>query len=241
LPQSQQAPLHWWRPRQPPPPRPRPPRAPPDLPCPAQHQKRPPLTRARRPHPSDERIHEKINQRTSWAFNPAMFTIVDACIIGGQSRLTQAAQPTPGSEQPDAQARARVLAVEGIEFLEQERWVEAQARLSQAYALFQAPTVAVLEARALEQLGRLNEAYARYRQASELPINRASPKAFRRAVAQAQQEQTRLDSIIPTLAVRLSAPGSEQTIQVNGKPLRKAEWGKPQRLDPGAYTMEALD
>jgi hypothetical protein len=90
-------------------------------------------------------------------------------------------------------------------------------------------------------MGRLNAAYERYRQAADMPVDEASPKPFRQAVRQAQREGDRLLPTIPTLAVEVREATASHSLKVNGHLLPKQQWGEPQRVDPGAYTVVALD
>lgn len=135
--------------------------------------------------------------------------------------------------------RARELAHEGIELLEKERWQEAHERLSEAYSLFRAPTVAVLDARALENMGRLLAAHARYREAAQSPVRADSPKPFQRAIREARQEQQRLAADIPTLIVDVRHAGPSHRLTIDGNLLPEQDWGKRRQVDPGTYTIVA--
>jgi hypothetical protein len=146
------------------------------------------------------------------------------------------------SETPDptgSRERARVLALEGIERFEQERWAEAHERLKQAFELFPAPTVALLDAKALEKMGRLLEAHATFQRAAALVVDDESPKPFRRAVSDAARERDRVAKLIPSLSVAVRGATPSHTLEVNGVPLASSAWGKVRQLDPGSYTVVA--
>jgi len=152
-------------------------------------------------------------------------------------RAENDAAETP--EATDRRERARVLALEGIERFEQERWPEAHERLKQAFELFPAPTVAVLDAKALEKMGRLIEAHQTFQRAAALAVDDESPKAFRRAVSDAARERDRVARLIPSLSVDVRGATASHTLAVNGVPLASGAWGKARQLDPGSYTVVA--
>ena len=79
------------------------------------------------------------------------------------------AQASPES---DATARdlARSLADQGANAYAQEDYAHAQVLFARAYGLVPAPTIALLEARALVKLGRWIEATRTYRRASEAQL-----------------------------------------------------------------------
>ena len=135
--------------------------------------------------------------------------------------------------------RARALALEGIELFEKERWSDAHERLSQAFELYPAPTVALLDAKALEKLGRLVEAQATFQKAARLPVDNDSPKAFRRAVQDAERERERVARLIPTLTIEVRGASPSHTLTLNGVPLPSEAWGRPRKVDPGSYTVVA--
>jgi hypothetical protein len=150
------------------------------------------------------------------------------------------AQAKSSEEQPEPElVRARELAHEGIELLEQERWQEAHERLSEAYDLFRAPTVGVLDARALEKMGKLVAAHQRYREAAQFPDPPNTPKPFQRAINEARREQQRLAAEIPTLMVDVRHADPSHRLIVDGKLLPERDWGKRRQVDPGTYTIVA--
>lgn len=173
----------------------------------------------------------------SWASRP--FAVL-ACVWVFVAWLPSASAEGPReteTQDEDARARARSLALEGIELFENERWAEAHERLSQAYELFQAPTVALLDAKALEKLGRLVEAQRMFDNAASLAVDSDSPKPFRRAVKEAARERDRLQRIIPTLTIEVRGADPSHSLELNGKPLPKPTWGERQSLDPGVYNV----
>lgn len=175
----------------------------------------------------------------SWASRPlALVSMLWALGVLAPPELC-AREEAESQEDGEGRQRARALALEGIELFEKERWSEAHDRLSQAFALFPAPTVALLDAKALEKMGRLIEAHATFQRAAELPLNDESPKPFRRAVREAERERDRVARLIPSLTVEVRGASPSHRVTVNGVPLPSEVWGRPRAFDPGSYTVVA--
>lgn len=173
----------------------------------------------------------------SWASRPFAAAACVWAFLAWTPIANAEGVPDTQSQEEDARARARSLALQGIELFEHERWAEAHERLSQAYELFQAPTVALLDAKALEKLGRLLEAQRMFDNAANLPVDSESPKPFRRAVREAARERDRLERIIPSLTIEVRGADASHTLELNGKPVPKSAWGQRQSLDPGVYNV----
>ena len=144
----------------------------------------------------------------------------------------------PPVEQVDAKFVARQAAREGLALMHQARWAEAQALLARAYKLVPAPTIAVLEGRALEQLGRLVEASHRYEAAAVAPAADAPP-AFTEAAADAKGRLDALRPRIPRLSIVLDRTNGdgEAVVLVDGRVLPQEEWSTPVPVDPGEHAV----
>lgn len=148
------------------------------------------------------------------------------------------APPTASSEQ-DRDA-ARQLALEALDLMEGKRWQEAHVKLERAYALFDAPTVAVLSARALENIGQLVEAKDRYEKASLTAVDEDSPKPFKRAVREAKREADRLQREVPKLTVEVvGTQGEAVRVDIDGRSVDPARLGAPMGINPGEHTVSA--
>jgi tetratricopeptide (TPR) repeat protein len=174
-----------------------------------------------------------------WATPLLSASLYLACSLG-EARVARADE-AESEQSNDARARARDLAVKGIELLEAKDWQTAHDLLGQAYELYPAPTVAVLDAKALQQLGRISEALTRYEQAAANPVDEDSPKPFRRAVREAKRERDKLIKQLGTLSVVVHNATAAHTVKVNGELLARAEWSQPRRVDPGTYVVAALE
>jgi hypothetical protein len=161
--------------------------------------------------------------------------------FGALVTLVIVASVEPCAAQDAATRRAaRDLAKAGVELLKDGKYAEAQQKLRQAYALYPAPTVALFEGQALENLGRLVEAAERYESAKLFEVPPNAHSALKRAVLRAAQELERLTPLIPELTVELSGadattPGLQ--VQVDGKTMLPAMVGVPLPIDPGEHSV----
>lgn len=147
------------------------------------------------------------------------------------------AEPEP----EQARKTARSLAEEALELMEQQEYEKAHERLARAYGLFAAPTLAVLDAHALQNMGQLVAAAKRYQQALDSPVDRHSPRAFRKAVKEAKRERARLSEQIPRLVISVSgASAQDLTVQLDDELLAAEDWGKPRQVDPGEHSVRAV-
>ncbi|HEU5077063.1 MAG TPA: hypothetical protein VFU02_22890 [Polyangiaceae bacterium] len=175
----------------------------------------------------------------SWASRPlALLSMSWALGVSVPTEL-YAEEAAETQEESQSRQRARALALEGIELFEKERWSEAHERLSQAFELFPAPTVALLDAKALEKLGRLIEAHATFERAAALSVDDESPKPFQRAVREAERERNRVARLIPRLTVEVRGASPSHTLTIDGVPLPRETWGTARAFDPGSYTVVA--
>jgi hypothetical protein len=164
-------------------------------------------------------------------------------LIGlGLVLLSRVAAAEPAA--PDAATRktARELAREGDKLMHQGECRAALDRLARAYALVNAPTISILEARCLATLGRLVEAADKYEQTRRTPIDAAAPKAFREAVEQAERELGQLRPRIPRLRIVMrgiapDAPGTK--VEVNGRLLPSSRIGTDELVNPGEHIVVA--
>lgn len=134
---------------------------------------------------------------------------------------------------------ARSLADDGADAFARGDYAEAHEHLQQAFLLVEAPTIALLDARALVKLGRFVEARAAYRRALEVPVTDASPPAFRDAVASADVEARALEGRLSwvTLRVRHAPPGARIQVWLDGAEVAPHAVGTPLAVDPADHTV----
>ncbi len=142
-----------------------------------------------------------------------------------------------------ARTKARSLAQEALGHMHAEEWQQAQTLLAEAYALMPAPTLALLEARAFERMGRLLDAQSWYQRASETELGADVPEAFNAAREEAARELPLLDARIPRLTLLVQGPGAtDPTLQlyVGARLLTAGERSKPVLVDPGEQRIRVL-
>ncbi|MFZ5894539.1 MAG: tetratricopeptide repeat protein [Myxococcota bacterium] len=151
--------------------------------------------------------------------------------------------PAHALEEVDSETRsiARELALQGAEAYEKHDYHTALDRFQRASTLFRAPSITVMLARSLAQLGRFLEALDRYEETQRLPLPPDAPEAFQLAVDDARSEARALRARIPRLEVRTSggtpAPGLRVTL--DGRPVAEALLNVERPIDPGSHVLAA--
>ncbi len=150
--------------------------------------------------------------------------------------------PLSHADEPDAETRtlARELARQGADAFDQADYAVALDRLNRAYSLFRAPTISIMQARALARLGRLVEALDRYEETLRVPLDGDTPEAFRRAVADAIREREDIRARIPRLLIRVrSTHGAPDGLSVvlDGKPVPPALLNVERPIDMGSHEV----
>ncbi len=160
---------------------------------------------------------------------------------GASTKTAPASAVESSDDASDPKQAARQMARQALALMHESRWVEAEALLSKAYGLVPAPTVAVLDGRALEQIGKPVEALAMYERAKTPPPGEA-PEAFREAEDDAASRIERLRPKVPSIALvfegrSVDSPGL--TVSLDGEPLDRSEWTDPILVDPGEHAIVA--
>ncbi|MET0595052.1 MAG: hypothetical protein ABW133_20300 [Polyangiaceae bacterium] len=135
---------------------------------------------------------------------------------------------------------ARELARQGADAFERKDYTTALDRLTRAFSLFRAPTIAVMQARSLVRLGRFVEALDKYEETQRMSLADDAPEAFRQAVNEAKGEAEELRARIPRLLVRVRTTTGRiegLKIQLDGKPLPAALLDVERPIDPGAHQI----
>lgn len=146
------------------------------------------------------------------------------------SANAQAVEPTNVSQ-------AREIALAAGDDLDAGRFQEALEKVSQAEALYHAPTHMVMRAEALEGLGRLVEALDTYETLAAEPLSPTAPPAFIQAREDGRKRQVALIARVPSVLVLVSgADGGEVVATLDGKPLNLAA-DQATRCDPGKHLV----
>lgn len=155
------------------------------------------------------------------------------------------ATPAGNESELDSHTRtaARSLAAQGSAAFEAQRYAEALDLFERAAALVEVPTITLMQARTLVQLGRWVEAADRYasiqrwKEANEAAV--AASPSFAQAVDAAQQELGPLMARMPKLNVKIVQIRSEAVeVYVAGRRLPPALVGVDVPVDPGLHDLE---
>lgn len=138
-------------------------------------------------------------------------------------------------------AAARQLAQDGAAAFERGDFTEARALLRRAYALIPAPTIALMEARALAKLGKLVEAAERYEVARRTDLGPNPSDAFKAAVRDADAEVSKLRPRIPLLTIRIVGTTTKKLeVQLDGDAVPPPLVGVRQPVNPGKHGVRLL-
>jgi hypothetical protein len=137
---------------------------------------------------------------------------------------------------------ARVLAAQGSEAFERRDFAQALTLFERAGAIIQAPTITLMEARSLVELGRLVEALEKYGATQRMLGIDPTNEVFRQAADAAARETEPLLRRIPTLRVRVVGVSSDVQLelQVDGKRLIPALAAVDRPIDPGVHRVSAV-
>lgn len=148
------------------------------------------------------------------------------------------------AEDNDAATRtaARDLASQGVEALERHDYTTALDRFERAFTLVPAPSISLLRARSLVQLGRYLEALDVYEKTQRVPLPPDAPEAFKQAVIDAQRESETLWRDVPRLTVHVrnaTPPPTDLTITLDSKRVPAALLDVSRPVDPGTHEIAA--
>lgn len=149
---------------------------------------------------------------------------------------------TSAAAQTDASTRAaaRNIATAGVQALEQGDVELATQKLTKAFELLPAPSIALWLGRALAKKGQLVEAAEHFIQAGRLPVSGGEQAVQEQAQRDAAKELNDLTPRIPKLVITLEgAKPADVALSVDGKPLSTALLGEEQPINPGAHTVRA--
>lgn len=139
--------------------------------------------------------------------------------------------------EPANVSQAREIALAAGDDLDAKRFQDALDKVSQAEALYHAPTHMVIRAEALEGLGRLVEALDTYENVAAEPLSPTAPAAFRQAREDGRQRQIALIARVPSLLVLVSgADLADVTATLDGKPISLVA-DQATRCEPGKHLL----
>lgn len=139
----------------------------------------------------------------------------------------------------EARQAARTLVVEASSAFEAGDFERALALFDRAAEVVEAPTVALMQARTLVELGRLVAAVERYDAAQRTDAAGGGNAAFRDAAQQAASELEALRLRVPTLRIKLGgAPAKDARLSLDGMALDSEEATQEKLVDPGTHRVE---
>lgn len=160
---------------------------------------------------------------------------------GASTKTPPASAVESSDDASDPKQAARQMARQALALMHESHWAEAEALLSKAYGIVPAPTVAVLDGRALEQIGKPVEALAMYEKAKTPPPGEA-PEAFREAADDAASRIEHLRPKVPTITLDFegrSADSPGLAVSLDGEALDRSKWNGPILVDPGEHAIVA--
>jgi len=139
--------------------------------------------------------------------------LVGALLLGC-TLLGPAARAADEYVDSDARVAARALAAQGSEAFEQHDFQRALGLFERASAIIAAPTITLMEARTLVELGRLVEALEKYGATQRMLAVDPQNEAFKQAAEAAQRETEPLLQRIPTLRVQVQGASANDRLEI---------------------------
>jgi hypothetical protein len=144
-----------------------------------------------------------------------------------------AVQAEPSTAEKSA---AREMARLGAVYFDNGEWERAREHFRRAYDIVGAPTLALMEARSLVELGSLVEAEDAYARAASLPAD-PNNAPYRKAQADANKELAALRPRVPVLRITLARREPAAEVRVDGMP--RADFASIS-LNPGTHLVSVV-
>jgi hypothetical protein len=162
-----------------------------------------------------------------------MRAIPIALIAVSFSMASVAAADAPTQSERDV---ARAIAQIGAGYFDDGDWERAREHFHRAYDLVKAPTLALMEARALVKLGHFVEATEAYARAMNVGTDEAS-EPFRKAAAEARTESSALQRRVPSVAFTIRSEDAVTAVRLDGQVLSKDMLRSGVPLNPGTHVI----
>lgn len=150
--------------------------------------------------------------------------------------------PAVAADQLDPETRvlAREFAIRGAEAFEAGDFQNALENFNRASAILDVPSIAVMQARSLVQLGRWIEGLDRFQQTARLVLEENAPLPYREAVSRAAAEADALRKQIPQVALLVDDTGAADfEIHFDDKVVHEALLNIPRPVNPGTHEVRA--
>lgn len=134
---------------------------------------------------------------------------------------------------------AREFATRGAEAFDRGAFAEALDDFNRAAALFDAPTIAVMQARTLVKLGRWLEGLDRYQRTARQTLSPNEPPPFHEAIRQAATEGEALRQQLPQLSLLVDPREQPQlVVELDGQVLPPSLLNTQRPIDPGTHRLK---
>lgn len=162
------------------------------------------------------------------------------CLALSAPTFGQASGTPPTEDASHTRTAARTLAAQGAEAFEKRDFAAALDLFQRAGALVEAPTIVLMQARTLVELGRWVEAADRYSFLLSLKSSDDANPAFQAAVQAAADEYESLKTRLPLLKIKLQGTRPAE-VWVDGRQLPAPLVGVDNPLDPGEHRVEVRE
>ena len=159
------------------------------------------------------------------------------CLVLSATASAQAPDAPQDEGASHTRTAARTLAAQGAEAFERRDYAAALDLFQRAGALVEAPTIVLMQARTLVELGRLIEAADRYSFVLSMKSPGGANAAFEAAVQAAASEYDALKVRLPLLKVKVQG-AQASSVWVDGRQLPAPLVGVDNPLDPGQHRVE---
>lgn len=161
----------------------------------------------------------------------------------GDLAIATAAPPTPAEtrvEDADRRTRARSLANDGYALFQAGRFEDALRIFERADSVYHATTIALMAARCAVELGRLEEAAARFRRILDEPLPEPASEAFVEARRAAAEELAPVAAKLGRIRVALPA-GGRPRLRIDGEERSREAVEPSVFLRAGEHRFELLN
>jgi hypothetical protein len=134
---------------------------------------------------------------------------------------------------------ARQLALDGADAFVAKDFVTALDRFQRAGKLYDAPTITIMEARAMAELGQLLEASDRFRRVEQTVLTASATRAFRQAVRDAAVEGAQVRARLAHIQLRCSSLPKDLLVYLDGTLLALEQPADGASVNPGTHVIRA--
>lgn len=148
---------------------------------------------------------------------------------------------SPESATAEQKQTAQKAFEKGMKASKAKKHDEALAAFKESYGAVASPNSHLMVARALVELGRLEEAWTEYdKTIVEAEAAAQKDPKYADTASGAKTEQTDLKGKLGFLKLNVTGAGAGSRVTVRGKEVPEADWGKPIAVMPGSVRVELV-